>query len=429
MDLSRSAQSSAYPAVDPDAFDIKAFDLDPVRAEMAKLPAVDEDRLCLDRMHRLQAELRKRDMGGILLYDPVNVRYATGCRNMQVWASRYSSRYCLLPVEGKARIFDFVNCEHMSENLPTVAEARPAKMWFFHAAGTKREAIMAAWAAELADTIRECCPNNRIAVDRLDGDARAALETHQIVTSFGQDMVEYARCIKTPDEQKAQRRSALVCRTALSLMRQATRPGITENELWSILVGVNVALDGDYTESRMVVSGARTNPWYTEASDKRLEAGELLGIDTDMIGPYGYSTDMSRTWLCHPASPTAEQKELYSLAYDQVHSNMALLKPGLSFRELAERAWRIPARYEAFEVGCIIHGIGMCNEYPMIAPLKWFEVTGYDGVLQENMTVCIESYIGERGGHEGVKLEEMVRITDSGCELIGRFPFEEELLN
>ena len=53
---------------------------------------------------------------------------------------------------------------------------------------------------------------------------------------------------------------------------------------------------------------------------------------------------------------------------------------------------------------------------------------GYDAVLEADMTVCVESYIGELGGHEGVKLEETVRITESGCELVGRFPFEEELL-
>jgi Xaa-Pro aminopeptidase len=415
--------------IDSSPFKLDDYDLEKVRGELARLPEVDEERMCLDRMHRVQVELQKRDIGGMLLYDPVNVRYATGCRNMQVWAMRNSSRYCLVPAEGKAVIFDFINCEHMSENLPTVAEARPAKMWLFHAAGSRREEIISAWAEELADAIKERCPNNRIVTDRLDGDPRRVLETHQINLSFGQDLIEYARCIKTPDELKAQKRSAHVCQTALRLMRQATRPGVTENEIWAILVGVNVALGGDYTESRMVVSGPRTNPWYTEASDRRIQAGELLGIDTDMIGPDGYSCDMSRTWLCKPAKPTVTQKELYSLANEQVHANMALLKPGLGFRELAERSWRIPAKYEEFEVGCIVHGIGMCNEYPQIAPLKCFDDIGYDGIFEENMTVSVESYIGERGGHEGVKLEEMVRITDGGCELVGVFPFEEELLN
>ncbi|MGH1481553.1 MAG: hypothetical protein ACRBM6_22950 [Geminicoccales bacterium] len=44
------------------------------------------------------------------------------------------------------------------------------------------------------------------------------------------------------------------------------------------------------------------------------------------------------------------------------------------------------------------------------------------------MTVSVESYIGQRGAKEGVKLDEMVRITESGCELVARCPFEDILL-
>jgi len=64
-----------------------------------------------------------------------------------------------------------------------------------------------------------------------------------------------------------------------------------------------------------------------------------------------------------------------------------------------------------------------------VAPLKWFEQTGYDGEFQSGMTVSVESYIGERGAKEGVKLEEMVRITENGCQLVARFPFEQSLLS
>ena len=71
----------------------------------------------------------------------------------------------------------------------------------------------------------------------------------------------------------------------------------------------------------------------------------------------------------------------------------------------------------------------MCNEFPQVAPLKWFEKTGYDGEFAPNMTVSVESYIGERGGKEGVKLEEMVRITENSCELVAHAPFEDALLS
>ena len=94
-----------------------------------------------------------------------------------------------------------------------------------------------------------------------------------------------------------------------------------------------------------------------------------------------------------------------------------------------EESWRIPDRYEPLECGALIHEIGLCNEYPQLVPGKWFDQMGYDAVLEADMTVCVESYIGELGGHEGVRLEEMVRITEFGCELVGQFPFEEELLS
>ena len=44
------------------------------------------------------------------------------------------------------------------------------------------------------------------------------------------------------------------------------------------------------------------------------------------------------------------------------------------------------------------------------------------------MTLCVESFIGEAGRGEGVKLEQQVLITETGIELLSQFPFEEALL-
>lgn len=75
-----------------------------------------------------------------------------------------------------------------------------------------------------------------------------------------------------------------------------------------------------------------------------------------------------------------------------------------------------------------MHGAGMVDEYPIVPVLSDHnELTG-DGVLEENMMVCIESYIGSIHGREGVKLEEQVLITKDGYELTSSFPFEEQLL-
>jgi Xaa-Pro dipeptidase len=182
-------------------------------------------------------------------------------------------------------------------------------------------------------------------------------------------------------------------------------------------------------ETRLLSSGGRTNPWYQECSERRVRPRELISIDTDMVGPFGYDADISRTFFCGPGKPSAGQRTLYGLAHEQVQHNVALLRPGITFRELSARAWTPPPKFAPLAAGVVIHGVGMCNEYPQVYPGAAADRTGYDGVLEPNMTVCVESYIGEEGGIEGVKLEQMVLVTENGPELLSLFPFEDDLLS
>ena len=57
-------------------------------------------RLRAYRLSRLRAELAARDCAGILLYDPINIRYATGSRNMAVWTTHNPARYAYVPTDG-----------------------------------------------------------------------------------------------------------------------------------------------------------------------------------------------------------------------------------------------------------------------------------------------------------------------------------------
>ena len=76
----------------------------------------------------------------------------------------------------------------------------------------------------------------------------------------------------------------------------------------------------------------------------------------------------------------------------------------------------------------MIHGVGLCDEYPACVYLEDFETGGYDGRLEAGMTVCVESFMGEAGGREGVKLEQQVLITETGVQLLSTYPFEDELM-
>jgi Xaa-Pro aminopeptidase len=210
-------------------------------------------------------------------------------------------------------------------------------------------------------------------------------------------------------------------------MQEAVRPGVTENDLFAILSDTNLRMGGEWMECRLLSSGGRTNPWFQEAGDRVIRPGDLVSFDTDMIGPMGYCADISRTYRCGPGRATPKQRELYGLALEQIHHNVGLVKPGISFAEFSEKAWPIPEAYAANRYSSVLHGIGLCDEWPKVAHLQDLERSGYQGVLEEDMTVCIESYIGEDGGTEGIKLEQQVLVTRNGCQLLSTYPFEESL--
>ena len=178
----------------------------------------------------------------------------------------------------------------------------------------------------------------------------------------------------------------------------------------------------------MLASGPRTNPWYQEASERRVEDGDLVGFDTDMIGPFGYCADISRTFHCGPAKPTRQQKDLYRLAKAEIDHNLTLMRPGISFDEIQAQAFPVPEAYQQQAYTCVIHGVGMCDEYPRVNPV-FRGRTPYGGTLQPGMVICVESYMGAVGQTDGVKLEEQVLITEDGYELLSSYPFEEALLD
>ena len=102
--------------------------------------------------------------------------------------------------------------------------------------------------------------------------------------------------------------------------------------------------------------------------------------------------------------------------------------PRHDFREIAERGHVLPGRYAERQEACIAHGIGLCNEYPLVLHRRHFAADGHDGVVQENMVFCVESYAADAHGGEGVKLEEQILVTASGSVLLSSARFEEGML-
>lgn len=424
---------------DPDRVDDVDFD-DPMRHPLAgdaanamwlsdsEPPAVNTKRLRDGRLARLRSWMTEAGYGAVLLFDPYNQRYATGTRNMFGYFLRNSTRYFFVPASGPIVLFDYPQSYHVSTQVDTVDEARPSQLVWSSVSGRDLETV-GPFAAEIAELMRQHGGGSRkIGLDRCSHIQALALEREGLEVADCQGEILAVRAVKTPEEIHCLQISMAGAEAAVSAVREAIRPGVSENELFAVMYGEVIRQGGEFIETRLLTSGQRTNPWFNETSGRRVRPGELVALDTDTIGCYGYYSDFSRSFRCGPGRPTPYQKMLYRMAYDQVQHNIGIIQPGLTFREIAERAWKIPERFVAQRYTSVMHGVGMHGETPFIAHAMDFATYGREGRLVPGMVVSVESYIGEKGGREGVKLEEEVLVTERGAVAISRFPYEDDLL-
>lgn len=390
--------------------------------------SIDPVRLRGERLSRLRAMMRGQELAAVVLLEPYNQRYATGSRNMFGYFLRNSTRYIYVPVEGPVILFEYPGSAHVSTCLETIDHARTSKVVWSSVNG-RDSSSAAPFAREIADLVREHGGGRKVGLDRCFHLLALALEAEGLSVEDCNQHILYARRIKTRDEIACLALSMAASEAAVADVESAIRPGRTENDLFAIMYGSVIAGGGELIETRLLSSGPRTNPWFNEASSRAIRPGDLVALDTDTIGCNGYYSDFSRTFFCGPGRPSAEQKTLYRMAYEQVQHNISILEPGMSYREVAERAWEIPGRYYDRRYPSVIHGVGMHGETPMIAHKGDFDSYSGDGVLEPGMVASVESYIGEPGGAEGVKLEDEVLITEAGVELISKYPYDSVLLD
>jgi len=382
------------------------------------------------RLGRVRSVMKRYAVDALIISDPVNIRYTTGTRNMQVFCQRNApSRYLLLTAN-RSILFEFTGCMHLADGFDTVDEVRPAYTASFVAAGPEIAAREQAWAAEIADLIHELVGTGAtVGLERLNAGTSIALNNCGLKIVDAQQAIEMARAIKSPEELKCILASLRATELGVGKLREAIHPGMTENELWSVLHKAVIEQNGDYCETRLLNAGQRTNPWFQETSSNIIGKNELIALDTDVVGCHGYYSDFSRTFHSGPDKPSDKQKTLYKVAHEQVQHNIQIIKPGMSFRDYADKAWNIPSAYFANRYYLSAHGCGMTGEYPYLYHHGDFPHAGYDGTIEPGMTLCVESYIGAEGGTEGVKLEQQLLVTESSTELLSQFSFESHLLN
>lgn len=386
--------------------------------------AVDKARLHRDRLARTQRTLREHQVPAALLCDPLNVRYAVTVGPFPVFNMHNTFRWALVFADSDPVLWEYPQSLTVTGRSWS-GDLRPARSWTFFGSGPNTQRDTRAFAAEIASELTaRGLRNEPLGIDRLETSAHLALTEVGLHIVDAQPAMELARAIKTEDELTALRTNAAICDQGIAQMLDRLRPAVTENELWSTLVGHPFSLGAEWCETRLLSSGPRTNPWMQETTNRPVSEGELIAFDTDMVGRHGYLTDVSRTYLCGDRRATDEQRRLYQSSYEFLHTCLPEFRAGASFEELGNRLGpTLPVEFRAQRYPFIAHGTGLVDEYPCVN-----FVDHHDGQLEPGMALSIESYIGTVGGSEGVKLEEQIIVTDGAPELISTAPFDERLL-
>ncbi|WP_291291082.1 Xaa-Pro peptidase family protein [Enterococcus sp.] len=233
------------------------------------------------------------------------------------------------------------------------------------------------------------------------------------------NMVESLRMIKSSEEICALRQAARIADQTLEQIMPMIRVGMTELELANELDyrSKKLGSEGPAFET-IVASGERTALPHAHASQKKIEANELIMIDFGTIY-HGYYSDITRTIGFGEVKP--EIRETYErllAAQKSAVQAVSLEKTVDEIDQVARQALEREglARYFSHNLG---HGIGLsCHEYPALAPKNELPI-------QANMTFTIEPGIYLPKEKFGIRIEDDVLVNDLGnAELLTEFSKE-----
>jgi Xaa-Pro aminopeptidase len=358
-----------------------------------------------------------------VLFSEPNTRYAAGAACMPIWSMSTFTRCAIVPAAGDPILFEHPNSVHRSARR--APDVRPMHGWEFFDDADAQARI---FAREAVAALRELgVTSDRVGVDRLGMPGYTALRDAGLTFVDSSPVTQEAREIKTPQEINAFRATGGLVLEGLEAFRSTLTPGITERELLAAYAFTVLARGAEYLATNTVCSGPNTNPWRAEATDRTIQPGDLVYIDTDTVGIEGAFFCVSRAFVCGDVTPTVEQRELYRIGHDWIQEMTALVRPGVTCAELAARAPEIPERFLPQRYEVMIHSVGLEEESPSVAHPQ-DEQPNPERVIREGMALVVELYLGEVGASLGVKLGDEILVTSGGTEPLAPFPFEPALL-
>jgi len=227
--------------------------------------------------------------------------------------------------------------------------------------------------------------------------------------------VEALRFIKSTSEIAAIEQAAKIADTALAIMLNSVKAGVTEREL-AIELDYQMAKLGseEVSFATILLFGERSALPHGIPSDKPLKHGDIILIDFGAV-VNGYRSDMTRTFVFGQAS--AEQKHIYQLVQSAQQAAIDEISEGVLGNHLYQQSANIllNSEYKKYAGEGLGHGLGLVlHEQPFIGP-------DCHTAIEKGCVITIEPGIYVPGWG-GVRIEDDVVLTDEGLKILTKSP-------
>jgi Xaa-Pro aminopeptidase len=389
---------------------------------------IDFDRLRKERLARAKMMLQNSEMGALLCFDMNNVRYLTAT-HIGTWAQDKISRFTLLPQNDEPILWDFGSAaRHHQQNCPWLGDRSRAGIPLLRGAMSPEMGRAENVARKIKIELEmRGLHKEPVGIDIVEPPILFALQKEGITVVDGQQLMSDAREIKTQDEILLLNHSAMLVDGAYHELYHAMRPGFKENEAVGMVNKFLYDNGSEYVEGVNAISGERCSPHPHVFSDRALRPGDPVYYD--ILHSYmGYRTCYYRTFTVGYAPQG--MIDAYTRCREYLDAAIALVKPGRTTSEIASvwpkaQEFGFPDEEAAFALQ-FGHGIGLAIwEKPVISRLVSME---HAHEIKPGMVFALETFWPSKDGWRAARIEEEIVVTETGAEIITRFPAEELLV-
>jgi Xaa-Pro aminopeptidase len=232
-------------------------------------------------------------------------------------------------------------------------------------------------------------------------------------------LIERARMFKQPEEVQQLKAAVMLASGLFEVLLHGIKSGVAES---------HVAAELEYVARRsgaqgmsfdtIVASGPRSAMPHGVASEQPIASSGFVVLDYGVILA-GYCSDMTRT--VHVGSPGRKQKDLYQAVLEAQLAAIDVVRPGVQASKVDQAARKVlrKAGFDSYFTHSTGHGVGLeIHEPPRLGK-------GQTELLQPGMVITIEpgAYVPGLGG---VRIEDMVLVTETGCQVLT--PTSKELM-